>query len=156
MRLAHMFNAIVTSVFLLLTSANARSGELCGSKEGYLNQLASSFLIPDFFPPEKDALRDLVSEADYRKCQSIAVVPLGIACQQHDRCYEQQTGKNQCDQTIQDNWVKSCREIYYKIAIDHYTCRLACEAFVKLMSEAQRYDSKGVCPSCEAYESISN
>jgi hypothetical protein len=151
MRLTKMFNTLMTSIFLLLLPANARSGELCGSKEGILNQLTASFLIPDYFPPETEALRELVSDADYQKCQRLAVVSLGSACQKHDACYEQQLGKEQCDRTLQDNWVKVCRATYYKLAIDQYTCRLACESFVKLMSEAQRYDSQGLCPSCEAY-----
>jgi hypothetical protein len=155
MRLINLFNALMASVILLLTPANAFSGESCGSKEGILNQLTSSFLIPDYFPPETEALRGLVSDADYQKCQRLAVASLGSACQKHDACYEQQLGKEQCDRTLQDNWVKACKATYYKLAIDHYTCRLACESFVKLMSEAQRYDSQGVCPSCEAYNSSS-
>lgn len=152
MRLIKLFNTFLTSVFLLLIPAKARSGELCGSKEGILNQLTSSFLIPDYFPPETEALRGLVSDADYQRCQRLAVVSLGSACQKHDQCYEQQLGKEQCDRTLQDNWIKDCRATYYKLAIDHYTCRISCEAFAKLMSEAQRYDSQGVCPSCEAYQ----
>jgi hypothetical protein len=152
MRLINLFNIILTSVFLLFIPAKARSGEFCGSKEGYINQLTASFLIPDYFPPETEALRELVSDADYQKCQRLAVVPLGSACQKHDDCYNQQLGKDQCDRSLQDNWVKACRSTYYKLAIDHYTCRLACESFVKIMSQAQRYDSQGICPSCEAYQ----
>lgn len=156
MRLLSLFNTVMASMLLLLIPANARSGELCGSKEGILNQLTSSFLIPDYFPPETEALQGLVSDADYQKCQRLAVVSLGFACQQHDACYDRQQGKDQCDRTLQDSWVKACRSTYYKLAIDHYTCRLACESFVKLMSEAQRYDSNGICPSCEAYNGFSN
>jgi len=156
MRLTNIVSGILASTILLLTPAKARSGELCGSKEGLSNQITSSFLIPDYFPPETDALRDLVSDADYQKCQRLATVSLGSACQKHDFCYEQKLGKEQCDRTLQDNWVKACRSTYYKLAIDHYTCRLSCEAFVKLMSEAQRYDSNGICPSCEAYNSLQN
>ncbi len=156
MRLINLFNMFLTSIFLLFIPAKARAGEFCGSKEGYINQLTSFFLIPDYFPPETDALRELVSDADYQKCQRLAVVPLGSACQKHDACYDQQLGKDQCDLSLQDNWVKACRSTYYKLAIDHYTCRLACESFVKLMSQAQRYDSQGICPSCEAYQNATN
>ena len=151
MRIIGLFKFITTCLFFLIIPAQAQSGELCGSKEGLLNQITSAFIIPDYFPPETDALRELVSDADYRKCHRLAAVSLGSACQKHDTCYEQQLGKEQCDKTLQDMWVKECRSTYYKLAIDHYTCRLACESFVKLMSEAQRYDSEGVCPSCEAY-----
>lgn len=153
MRIIGLFKNISTCLVLLITPAKAQSGELCGSKEGFLNQLTSTFIIPDYFPPETEALRELVSEADYQKCHRLAVVPLGLSCLQHDRCYEQNLGKEQCDKTLQDMWVKQCRATYYKLAMDHYTCRLACESFVKLMSEAQRYNSKGFCPSCDAYNS---
>ena len=150
MKIANFGNIFLTSV-ILLSSVSARSGELCGSKEGFLNQLTSTFLIPDYFPPETEALRGLVSDADYRKCQKLAVVPLGLSCQDHDNCYDQRLPKDECDKSLQDAWIKQCRATYYKLAIDHYTCRLACESFVKLMSEAQRYNSNGFCPSCEAY-----
>jgi hypothetical protein len=151
LRLIYLFRCILTCIFVLITPAKAQSGELCGSKEGFLNQLTSTFIIPDYFPPETEALRELFSEADYQKCQNLAVVPLGRSCLQHDLCYEHQLGKEKCDKTLQDMWVKQCRAVYYKLAMDHYTCRLACESFVKIMSEAQRYDSQGFCPSCDAY-----
>lgn len=155
MRPFSLVKAFLPSLFLLSAPA-AQSGELCGSKSGYLNEFTSSFLIPDYFPPETPALRDLVSDADYKRCQRLAIVPLGLSCQQHDKCYEQQLPKDGCDKSLQDAWVRQCRATYYKIAIDHYTCRLACEAFAKLMSEAQRYDSGGFCPSCEAYSEALN
>lgn len=151
MRIIGLFKTISTCLVLLIAPGKAQSGELCGSKEGFLNQLTSTFIIPDYFPPETEALRELVSEVDYQKCHRIAVVPLGLSCLQHDHCYEQRLEKEQCDKTLQDLWVKQCRATYYKLAMDHYTCRLACESFVKILSEAQRYDSQGVCPSCEAY-----
>lgn len=142
---------LLALIFSLIPLSNALAGERCGSKEGYLNELASSFLIPDQFPPETEALRSLVSEADYKKCQRLATVNLGESCAAHDLCYEAQLDKDQCDSTLQDSWVKACRKTYYKLAIDHYTCRIACESFVKLMSEAQRYNGQGFCPSCAAY-----
>ncbi len=145
------FSKLFLTLFFSLIAANSLAGEFCGSKEGYINQLASTFLIPDQFPPETDALRSLVSEADYRKCLRLAVVNLGESCLAHDKCYEQQLDKDQCDSSLQDSWVNACRKTYYKLAVDHYTCRLACESFVKLMSEAQRYNGQGFCPSCAAY-----
>ena len=155
MRLRTLVWKILPCLFLL-ASPKILAGDLCGSKEGYLNQLTSTFIIPDYFPPETEVLKGLVANVDYEKCQSIASVPLGLSCQDHDRCYEMQTTKEQCDKAIQDSWIKQCRRSYYKLAADHFTCKLACEAFVKLMSEAQRYDSNGICPSCEAYNSLSN
>lgn len=139
-------------IFLILPAATAaRSGEYCGSKEGYLNQLTSTFIIPDFFPPETEALRGLVSKADYERCSRIAFASLGAGCRAHDNCYDVRLPKDQCDSELQDAWVKACRTTYYKLTIDSQTCRLACESFVKLMSEAQRYNSGGICPSCDAY-----
>jgi hypothetical protein len=155
MRLINLYKMFLAYMLLLSITTQARAGELCGSKEGFLNQLSSTFLIPDQFPPETEALRGLVSEADYQKCQLLAVVPLGLSCQQHDDCYDQKLGKDQCDRTLQNSWLKQCRKTYYKLAVDHYTCKLACESFVKLMSDAQSYNSKGFCPSCEAYNNSS-
>lgn len=155
LRLIGLFSNLATYTFLLAMPSLASAGESCGSKEGYFNQLTSMLLIPDYFPPETPALRDLVSNADYERCQRLAIVPLAPACDAHDGCYDAQLPKDQCDREMQDSWVKSCRKIYWKLTVDHYTCRLACEAFVKLMSEAQRYNSGGICPSCEAYNSLS-
>lgn len=135
----------------LLAGSRAQAGEFCGSKEGWLNQLSSYILIPDFFPPESEALRGLISRADYERCSRIAFANLGESCQAHDECYDWRLPKESCDKKLQDSWVKACRTTYYKLTFDSQTCRLACESFVKLMSEAQRYDSGGVCPSCEAY-----
>jgi hypothetical protein len=142
----------LTIVFALIHTGNtALAGEYCGSKEGYLNQITSAFIIPDFFPPETEALRGLISKADYERCSRIAFAYLGASCQAHDDCYDARISKESCDKELQDAWVKACRSTYYKLTFDSQTCRLACESFVKLMSEAQRYDSDGVCPSCEAY-----
>jgi hypothetical protein len=144
-------DSLMTFIALIHVGSPALAGEFCGSKEGYLNQIASAFIIPDFFPPETEALRGLVSKADYERCSRIAFAYLGNACQAHDECYDARFPKEQCDKQLQGSWVKACRATYYKLTVDSQVCRLACESFVKLMSEAQRYDSGGVCPSCEAY-----
>lgn len=142
----------ILQVSLLMTfTANGYAGESCGSKEGYLNQLTSQFLIPDSFPPETELLRSLISDADLERCERINVISLSASCEAHDGCYEQRFDKNSCDKSLQDSWVKSCRSSYYKLTFESQGCRLACESFVKLMSEAQRYDGNGFCPSCEAY-----
>lgn len=137
--------------FALLAGTRALSGENCGSKEGWFNQLSSLLLIPDFFPPESEALRGLVSRADYERCSRIAFARLGEGCKDHDGCYDARLPKERCDSELQDAWVKTCRSTYHKLTFDSQACRLACESFVKLMSEAQRYESGGICPSCESY-----
>lgn len=141
--------------FIFLTAAMPlQAGESCGSKEGWVNQLTARILIPDQFPPETPLLRSLVSEVDLSRCEKIGKVDLSISCQQHDRCYDERTPKTQCDKDLQSNWVRSCGWIYFKLTHDHFICKLACENFVKLMSEAQRYESGDFCPSCDAYNNV--
>lgn len=142
--------AFVAALCLILP-INVWAGDYCGSKEGYLNQIASSFLIPDRFPPENPALRSLVSDADITRCERLGTADLGAPCLQHDSCYQARLDKTQCDKNLQDNWIKVCRATYYKLTFDSQICRLSCESFAKLMSEAQRYDDAGFCPSCDAY-----
>ncbi len=144
-------------VFLIsiLLPFSASAGESCGSKEGILNQFTSAFIVPDYFPPETEALRGLISKTDYERCSKLDYAPLGFSCQKHDECYDSRLPKDHCDSGLQDAWVKQCRSTYYKLTFDAQTCRLACESFVKLMSEAQRYSSGGVCPSCDAYDNVS-
>ncbi len=141
---------------LLITSSIAQAGEFCGSKIGYLNQLTSEFLIPENFPPESELLKNLVSRTDRERCEKLSPVYLGESCRQHDLCYIEQLGKESCDSALQDSWVKDCRQSYRSLSIDSYVCRLACESFVKLMSQAERFDSNGYCPSCDSYNSPNN
>jgi hypothetical protein len=139
------------SLLLSLSSCPMIAGELCGSKEGYFNVLASTYLVPDYFPPENELAR-LVSDRDIKRCEDLGSVYLGQVCADHDACYIQKQPKNTCDRALQDRWVRQCREVYHKLSTDHLACRLACEVFVKLMSEAQRYNENGFCPSCDAYD----
>jgi hypothetical protein len=139
-------------VLSLATGQTAFSSE-CGSKEGYLNQLASSILIPSTFPPDNEALRNLVSDADLRRCERIRTVNLNEACLRHDSCYEMRLPKSSCDETLQDEWIKACRTAYSGLSTNHLICQYACTSFVKLMSEAQRFQGEGFCPSCDAYDS---
>ena len=134
----------------------AMSGEACGSKVGYLNQLASKFLIPDEFPPETEALRNLVANVDYERCQSLGTVSLGLSCLAHDTCYSERRPKRECDHELKRSWIESCRHTYEKPTIDSLLCKLACEEFIKLMSIAQSYNQQGFCPSCEAYDALQN
>lgn len=136
---------------LLSHAVTGFAGDQCGSKEGYVNQLASRILIPDSFPPQNPALRSLVSDADLARCERLGSSDLGRSCQGHDECYDLRQPKDSCDRTLQDNWVKACKTTYFKLTFDHQICRLSCENFVKLMSEAQRYNSGDFCPSCDAY-----
>lgn len=132
----------------LLISQISFAGLKCGTKEGMLNQLASTFIIPDQFPPETPVLRDLFEDSGlYESCHD--VVDLGAACSEHDRCYEQQLGKSRCDDRLQDQWVKTCKKVY---PFSLHPCQYYCTWVVKTLSEAQRFDENGFCPSCDAYE----
>lgn len=146
--------SILLCFTLITMTSKSRAAELCGSKEGYINELASEFLIPDYFPPEVNILSNLVSKADYERCSKVEYVDLGSSCFEHDLCYDDRFPKEQCDKDLQANWVNKCKQTYYKLTRDHIMCRIACEAFIKIMSEAQRYDSQGFCPSCDAYNNI--
>ena len=143
------------SLFAIFSLAAGQTGfsSECGSKKGYLNQIASSILIPSSFPPDNEALRNLVSEADLKRCEKITIVNLNDACKRHDSCYEMKQPKQSCDEALQDEWVKSCRKAYSGLSSNHLICQYACTSFVKLMSEAQRFQSEGFCPSCDAYDS---
>jgi hypothetical protein len=138
----------------LLLSFSAKAGDVCGSKIGLLNEAASEFLIPDEFPPETPLLYGMVSKADRSVCERISKVKLSFGCSAHDRCYQNREPKSQCDKSLHDMWVRSCRTSYYHLTIESQACRLACESFVKIMSEAQSYDSGGICPSCDSYNAI--
>ena len=136
-------------------SLSAIGGQRCGSKEGYLNQLASSFLIPDNFPPENP----LLHTGEFRFCgEDYGTTYLGAGCYHHDNCYETLgAAKSSCDASLQDNWVKACKYQYPNrgsviTRAKRAVCREACTGFVKAMSEAQRFNTDGYCPSCEAYQ----
>lgn len=146
-----MIQALISSMLLFAGSQTLSAGELCGSKEGYFNQLASTYLIPDFFPPENE-LAQLLPNEDRERCEAIGSVQLGKACLSHDLCYAQRLDKGDCDKKLQDAWVKECRKVFSQLSRDQLVCRLTCEGFVKLMSEAQRFDEEGFCPSCTAYD----
>lgn len=146
------FVRFLISSILLSSSFLAFAGDLCGSKAGYFNQLATSYLIPDYFPPE-NALSELLSSPDLDRCLAIGQPFLGSACAAHDRCYEEQQGKVLCDKNLQDDWVRACRATYDKLSRDHLICRFSCELFVKILSEAQRFEQDDFCPSCTAYDS---
>ncbi len=139
---------------MFASSSISYAGEYCGSKTGYLNELASSFLIPDMFPPVNELLKDLIADDHYKTCSDIGFVDLAPSCMDHDSCYYRQDPKDQCDRNLRRSWLSQCKASYSVASWDHYKCRLACEYFVKLMSKAQRYDHGGFCPSCDAYDAV--
>lgn len=141
-----MMPRISRGIFLLyfskvILTKTSIACEFCGFEEGYINELAAGFLFPDYFQPEADLLNSFVSKADYRRYASITYVNLGDSCLEHVLYYDVRLPKFQCDRDLQANWVRQCKQTYYKLTRDHLICRLACESFVKLMSEDQRYDS---------------
>lgn len=158
-----LYGLLFNSSFMLGASQSAAE-ELCGSKEGYLNTLASNFLIPDYFPPETEVLKDLIPEgSDIGQCgEKFGLVHLGETCEQHDRCYESiDSNKSACDRELRDQWVKTCRSQYRERGnlserLKMAACRVSCEWFVKLMSEAQTSNNRGFCPSCDAFDAAQN
>lgn len=129
-----------------LWSSLSFSGTDCGSKEGFMNQLASTVVIPDFFPPESELYTRLIEGVGLDQCSSLS---LSRACQDHDQCYDEQRDKEFCDDKLLEDWTQICEEGYP--AWDPY-CRFSCIFMVKIMSRAQRYAHGDFCPSCKAYE----
>lgn len=155
-----LFQGLLLGLCIMCGAGPALSGEFCGSKEGQLNELVGTFLIPDQFPPESELLAEVITaQSEMADCAgNYGVADLGRSCEEHDRCYETSgAGKGSCDKKLRDGWVKSCRAQYkdrgdFMERIKLTGCRLSCEVFVKLMSEAQTSNNNGFCPSCDAFE----
>lgn len=170
----HNFILDVSTIFIafsLLLSNFAIAGD-CGSKKGRLNQVAMTFVIPDYFPPNSVLLKNLVSiPLGLNNCKRFGKADLTPGCSAHDTCYKKHVGRKKqkkhkklCDAKLLQNWKSSCKSKYRnrykknlirKVAyIDNSarsTCRMACVQFVSLMSEAQTVKKPGFCPSCDAF-----
>ena len=94
-------NAVLISL-LLATSQASIASDNCGSKEGVLNDTLRTVVIPDYFPADAPALRDvfsseILSRMDY--CgESFGEANLGQSCVVHDACYDTLgSSKKKCD-----------------------------------------------------------
>ena len=152
-----LFKKLIIAAVLLNASLShtTLASEECGSKEGYFNSLSSTYVIPDYFPPETEAFTSIVSDSDYNRCADISFTYLGTSCRIHDRCYDARMNKAYCDNRLASDWIKSCEKTYYKLTFDHQICRISCIAFAKLASAAQTYNHGDFCPSCDAYAEAS-
>jgi hypothetical protein len=130
-------------LMLAIFSFPAFAGVECGSKKGFFNAIASIELIPDFFPPENRIFDKFLQKSSLNRCDKVS---LSNGCRDHDLCYDMRLGKRNCDKKLLFDWVYSCKK-----ASNDLICESACEIFVTIMSEAQRYDDGAFCPSCEAY-----
>ena len=144
----------------VLCSINLAAGNHCGSKEGYLNKLASKYLIPDYFPPKSSFLQRIFGHrSDLKSCLNrYGRAPIYVACVKHDRCYERRgASKNNCDLGLLQNWLKVCESKYRPSGsvLNRFSmenCMSLCRDFVVLMSKGQRFNKFGICPSCNAFE----
>jgi hypothetical protein len=147
------------AVFLCITTSGMADD--CGSKEGRLNQVATDFVIPDYFPPDSPVLRALIewsTSGTVGRCENLfGRASLKPACRAHDRCYETfYETKGRCDEKLLHDWEEKCKRQYRnrRNSPDNFlrtACREACVKFIKLMSEAQKFNEAGYCPSCKAW-----
>lgn len=153
----------ITWLLIALWSTNLIGGNHCGSKEGYLNKLASKYLIPDYFPPKSSLLQRIFGHRNEMKSclKRFGTAPIYIGCSKHDRCYETKgASKDNCDRVLLQDWLQICRSKYTPSGVlkDPFNqlssdvCRDLCQNFVNLMSKGQRFNKFGICPSCKAFE----
>jgi hypothetical protein len=157
--------AIIASVFI---SNSALAGD-CGSKVGKLSAILTLFVIPNKFPPDSPVLKALLSNSDLaiiNSCEPLyGRADLSSACIKHDLCYDVHgVSKGNCDRQLLEGWEATCKHQYRNmftriLGVDvaypdnpvRSACRTACVTFVGLMSEAQKVNQSGFCPSCDAF-----
>jgi hypothetical protein len=157
---------VIACILGLFVFNQSQAGD-CGSKEGRLNQVAGTFIIPNKFPPDSIALQNLVTApGGLASCQVLfGGASLSPACSVHDDCYGTSgANKGDCDTKLRQDWEASCNSQYrnrfrnvagirvaYPDNPARTACREACVVFVTLMSEAQTVNDHGFCPSCDAF-----
>ena len=130
-------------------------------KRGDLINSLPNFAVPNYFPPDSPVLRSLVvytGTGAVITCENLfGRASMAPACNAHDACYANASmTKTSCDQKLLHDWEDKCNMQYKNVslALDNplrTACRESCKSFVKLMSEAQKFDEGGICPSCMAY-----
>lgn len=165
MRTSRTLMAIIASVFI---SNQSLAGD-CGSKEAQLPP-AAKFVIPNKFPPDSPVLKALVVISGLSSVDSCEALfgraAFDPACREHDTCYDiPGSSKSNCDVKLRQGWEASCGDQYRNrftsvLGVDvpfpdnpeRTACRIACVSFAGVMSEAQRVNEAGSCPSCVAYD----
>lgn len=131
-------------------------GVNCGSRGNLWGTIASEYLIPDYFPPENHALRQLLisSTIDLSMCEEdFSAAYLGNSCIAHDECYSTVGApKERCDRDLKRGWIAACELNYPPVSVSGALCRSVCKEIINVMYQAMSYDNGSFCPSCRAYE----
>lgn len=119
----------------------------CGSKEGFLNELATTVAIPNYFPAESPLLRPLYGRP-FKFCIPLkGRAALKKGCTKHDECYGTcGASKVKCDRQLLQDWENECKDVYDSIL--SRPCLVGCLKMVRTMSRIQR----GSDGSHEAFE----
>jgi hypothetical protein len=144
-------------LILDVSFANQRIlGLHCGTRGTLIGTIASDLFIPDFFPPEHVLVRMLLAPfVDLTICDDIGQAHLGLACEEHDKCYGSKNAtKEVCDEDMLNGWQKACSNQYLVDQSSEVVsyCLQLCNDAVGFMYDTFSYDDGIFCPSCIAFK----